>query len=264
MFNLNYGRIWGVVIRHIYLWRRSIARFTDTFYWPVVSLFIWGYVSVFVINKTNTPNLIVIFLGGLVFWTVIQRSQQEMSTGLLEDGWNRNLINVFASPLTVWEFLIGLILTSFIKMVAALTVMALFGYLLFHFNLLSIGIYLPFFIFNLLLAGWWMGFLTNGLIVRFGYEVEALGWTLIFIIQPFIGVFYPISILPHWMQNIAYLIPPTYTFEGLRKLVNVGVFDWSLFLINLGMNVVFIVITLVFYKRMFETAREKGYLTKLF
>ncbi len=264
MLKINPDRVWGIVIRHIYLWRRSVARLTDTFYWPVISLFIWGYVSIYIVKNAHIPNLIVVFVGGLIFWTVIQRSQQEMSTGLLEDGWSRNLINVFASPLTSWEFLLGLIVTSFIKMLTALIIMGITGYLLFHFNILSFGIFLPFFVLNLLFASWWMGLLTNGLIVRFGYDMEALAWTLVFIIQPFIGVFYPISTLPKWMQPIAYVIPPTYTFEGLRKLVFNGYFDWRLFFLNLALNIVFIFVTLVFYKRMFDTARDKGYLTKLF
>lgn len=257
-------RIGAIVIRHIYLWRRSLNRLTDSFYWPVISLFVWGYVSIYFVSKTNTPNLIVIFLGGTIFWMIIQRSQQEMSSGLLEDGWNRNLINIFASPISLWEFLFSLILTSFIKIVAGFTITGIVAYMLFHFNILRIGVYLPFFILNLLLTGWWMGFFTNGLIIRFGYELEALAWTMIFLIQPFLGVFYPISILPKWMRTIASVIPPSYTFEGLRRLTFNGYFDWKLFFISLGLNIVFIILTLLFYKKMFEEARDKGFLTKLF
>ncbi|KKR31082.1 MAG: ABC-2 type transporter [Candidatus Gottesmanbacteria bacterium GW2011_GWA2_41_12] len=264
MINTRIIRIGGMVFRHIYLWRKSLSRFTDTFYWPVLSLLIWGYVSIYFINKGSPPNLIASLLGGLIFWTLIQRSQQDMSIGMLEDGWNRNLINIFATPITIWEYLIGLMVVAFIKMMAGFIVVGIVAFFLFHFNIYSFGIYLPLFILNLLLCGWWAGIVTNGLIIRYGYEMEALAWTIIFLLQPFSGVFYPISILPGWMQIIARLTPPSYIFEGLRALVFDGYFDWMLFGQSLGLNIIFIILTLLFYKRMFDSARDKGYLTKLF
>jgi ABC-2 type transport system permease protein len=261
---MHFRRVWAVTLRHLYLWRHSLGRLTDTFYGPLISLFIWGYVSVYFTNKTNTPNLIEIFLGGLIFWIIIQRSQQEISVNLLEDGWNKNLINIFASPISIGEYLVGLLLTSLIKVILGFVVISALALALFQFNILRFGIFLPLIIVNLLLTGWWMGFLTCGLVMRFGHEMEALSWTIIFLLQPFVGVFYPLSVLPQWMQTVARLMPPSYIFEGLRALVFTGYFDWRLWGISLGLNAVFIILTLFFYKRMFDVAREKGYLVKPF
>lgn len=264
MHNIHFRRIWAVTLRHIYLWRRSLARLTDTFYGPLISLFIWGYVSIYFTNKTNTPNLIVIFLGGLIFWIVVQRSQQEISVNLLEDAWNKNLINVFASPITVWEYLLGLLLTAFIKVVLGFMLTSVVAFFLFQFNILRFGIYLPLIVVNLLLTGWWMGFLTCGLIMRFGHAMESLSWTIIFLLQPFVGVFYPLSVLPTWMQMVARFMPPSYIFEGLRTLVFTGYFDWGMWSISFGLNILFIILSLFFYKKMFDVARDKGYLVKSF
>jgi ABC-2 type transport system permease protein len=44
-------------------------------------------------------------------------------------------------------------------------------------------------------------------------------WPLPALLSPFAAVFYPLSTLPHWMQGIAYALPPSYVFEGMRSLV---------------------------------------------
>jgi ABC-2 type transport system permease protein len=264
MLNSHISRIGAIVVRHLYLWRHSLNRLLDSFFFPLISLFIWGYVSIYITGKTNTPNLTIVYLGGFLFWMVIQRTQQDISNALLEDGWNRNLINIFASPINSWELLIGLMVTAFIKLCFGFCIVSLVAFLLFHFNILMFGLYLPLFVINVLLSGWWMGLFANGLIIRFGYEMEALSWTVIFILQPFVGVFYPLSILPGWMQNIAHILPPSYMFEGLRKFVFTGLFDWKMFGMSLALNIVYIIIMLIFYKKMFDAARVKGYLVKLF
>ncbi len=164
----------------------------------------------------------------------------------------------------MWEYLLGLLLTSLIKVAIGFIAISALAVLLFQFTILRFGVYLPFIIVNLLCTGWWMGFLTCGLVLRFGHEIEALSWTIIFLLQPFIGVFYPLSVLPHWMQTVAWMLPPSYIFEGLRTLVFAGYFDWRMWGISFGLNMLLIVLTLIFYKKMFDKARDKGYLVRLF
>ncbi len=258
------GRIYAIILRHMRVWIINWSRISDTLYWPVLNLIIWGYVSIFLAKQGNSPSLLVIFIAGFIFWNIMHRSQEEMSVGFMDDLWSRNFANIFASPISVWEYLIALILMGIFKVIISTSIILFIAVVVFHFNFLSIGIYLLPIIFNLLLTGWWVGFITNGLVFRFGYDVEALSWTIIFILQPFSGVYYPLSVMPEWMQSISKLVPSSYIFEAFRMLIFQGKVDnWLLFM-SFFINAIYITISLFFYKKMFDIAREKGYLTKLF
>lgn len=263
--NVNrFNRIYAIIVRQMRVWVRSWSRMSDSIYWPVLALILWGYVSIFLFKQGGSPNLLVVFIAGYIFWNIMQRSQEEVSIGLMEDLWNRNFINIFSTPISIWEYLIALVLMGIFKVIISSLLVCLIAYFVFNFNLLTIGIYLFPFIVSLFLTGWWVGFITNGLVIRFGYDVEALSWTIIFLLQPFSGVYYPIAVMPDWMQFISKLIPSSYIFEGMRSLVFQGIVDNRLLIISFILNLVYIVLSLLFYKKMFDTAREKGYLTKLF
>jgi hypothetical protein len=48
---------------------------------------------------------------------------------------------------------------------------------------------------------------------------EGLAWTLMFALLPLTCVYYPVSVLPGWLQVVAWMLPPTYVFEGMRALL---------------------------------------------
>lgn len=264
MKNNRLGRIYAIIIRHMRVWIINWSRLSDTLYWPVLNMIIWGYVSIFLASQGNSPNLLVVFLGGFIFWNIMHRAQEEMSVGFMDDLWSRNFANIFASPISVWEYLAALILMGIFKLIISTSLILIIAIVVFNFNLFSVGIYLFPFIFNLLLTGWWVGFIINGLVFRFGYDVEALAWTIIFVLQPFSGVYYPLSVMPGWMQFISKFIPSSYIFEGLRMLIFQGKVENGLLVTSFLLNVIYLSLSLLFYKKMFEAAREKGYLTKLF
>ena len=68
------------------------------------------------------------------------------------------------------------------------------------------------------------------LLIRFGLSAETFAWAALFFIQPLCGVFYPISILPEWLQPVSMLIPATYIFEGMRLTFFDGIFQVDLLL----------------------------------
>lgn len=264
MKNRGIDRIQAIIIRHMRAWVVNWSRFSDSIYWPPLALILWGYVSVYLAKQGGSPNLMAVFVGGFIFWNIMQKAQEEMCMGFMEDLWNRNFTNIFATPISVWEYLVAITIVGIIKLILSTTVVLVMAMIVFDLNLLSLGLYLIPFVFNLLITGWCVGFFINGLVFRFGYDVEALSWTLIFILQPFSGVFYPVSILPEWMGFIARLVPSSYIFDGMRMLVFEGKVDANLWLISFILNAVYFILSLWFFKKMFETAREKGYLTKIF
>lgn len=262
---MNKNRILAIIIRHLYIWPRSLERLTGTFGWPLLDLVIWGLMSSY-LNKSLILNvsLVTIFLGGLIFWTFTWRTQNDVSVNFLDEAWNKNLINLFASPLTAGEFLVAMIGLSIVKLTFTAISLFIGAFILYHFNFIgTFGLYTPLLMINLLLFGWSYGFLVNGLILRFGYSVQELAWVFIGLIQPFSCVFYPLSALPDWAQKIALILPTTYVFEEMRRILFTGQINWINLLISFSLNLVYLILGLIFFRLMYEKAREYGRLVKL-
>jgi ABC-2 type transport system permease protein len=225
---------------------------------------LWGYTTVY-LNKSGTAgiNFVVLFIGALISWDNLFRAQQSITITFLEDVWSRNILNLFVSPLTPSEFLIGSIFYGMIRHFFTITFMALIAFWLYDYNYFSLGFYLIPAIFNLLLFGWALGIVTTALILRYGQSAEVLAWGLAFIIQPFVGVFYPVETLPTVFQVISRFLPPTYVFTELRQIVIHHQFVPIQMLIAFGLNVVYLFLAKLFFDWLWRIVKEKGYLTRL-
>ena len=254
-------RINGLVLRYLYLYRRSLARAGEIFFWPIMDLLVWGFVSAY-INKENKVALFL--LGSVIFWDVLYRSQQAITLSISEDIWVKNILNVFVSPVSIFELMVATCIMGIIKAVITAVVLGSLAFLLYAFNIVSIGILLLPFLISLLLFGWALGMVTMALILRFGKSAEALVWGIPFLIQPFSAVFYPVEVLPDWLQVVAYAMPSTYVFEGMREVLsNGGWLDLKILMTAFSLNILYLVIGAIFFGWMFSQVREKGYLTRL-
>lgn len=262
---MNIKRIFAMVIRHLYVWPRNLDRLMGSFGWPILEITIWGLtMSYFQKNLLNSASLLTVILGSVMMWQILARTQTEISVVFLDEVWNKNLINIFSSPLTKNEFLVSIIILNTIKIIftiSSLIVVALFYY---KFNLInSFGMYLPFLFLNLFLFGWSVGFFVIGVILRFGYRVQELAWAIFLVTQPFSCVFYPISALPAWAKSIAMILPSSYLFEEMRSILSKNPVNMSNLFISFFLNIVYLILSIWFFSRMFEKAREHGRLVKL-
>jgi len=260
-------RIRALFLRHIYLYRHSLTRMIEIFYWPLLDLLVWGFVSLYISRLSaegkSSPNFLGIFLGALILWDILFRSQQGISVSFLEEVWARNFLNLFVSPLTIGEYLVSLMLVAVFKVVVVFLISALLAWLLYSFNLFIIGIYLLPFMFNLIILGWAIGILTTALILRFGQQAEVLAWGIAFLFQPISAVFYPLSVLPKFLQKLAMFIPASYVFEGMRAIIFGRRFSLNLLLSAFSLNVIYLSLALFFFFRMFRAVRAKGLLAKM-
>ncbi|MBC7360932.1 MAG: ABC transporter permease [Candidatus Aminicenantes bacterium] len=260
-------RISAMFLRHIYLYRHSITRLVEIFYWPLLDLLVWGFVSLYISRLSaegkSTPNFLGIFLGALILWDILFRSQQGISVSFLEEVWARNFLNLFVSPLTIGEYLVSLMLVAVFKVVVVFLISALLAWVLYSFNLFIIGLSLLPFMLNLIILGWALGILTTGLILRFGQQAEVLAWGVAFLFQPISAVFYPVSVLPKFLQKLATFIPASYVFEGMRAIIFGQRFSFDLLLRAFGLNVLYLGLALFFFFRMFRQVRAKGLLAKM-
>ncbi|MCR4409929.1 MAG: ABC transporter permease [Candidatus Saccharicenans sp.] len=260
-------RISAMFLRHIYLYKHSLTRLVEIFYWPLLDLLVWGFVSLYITKLSaegkSTPNFLGIFLGALILWDILFRSQQGISVSFLEEVWARNFLNLFVSPLTIGEYLASLMMVAVFKVVVVFLISSLLAWLLYSFNLFIIGMYLLPFMICLVILGWAIGILTTGLILRFGQQAEVLAWGVAFLFQPISAVFYPVSVLPKFLQKVALAIPASYVFEGMRAIIFGRTFPAGHLVKAFGLDLVYLLLALFFFFRMFRQVRAKGLLAKM-
>lgn len=255
-------RISAVILRFYYLHKRSFARNMEIFFWPFMNLLVWGFVTLY-IRQFALPQTVVFLFGSVVMWDVLYRSQQGITYAITEEFWAKNIINLFIAPLSTAELIAGLCIVGILKCLITTVFLAILAYMLYSFNLLDVGPALIPFLGNLFLFGWAVGLVTMAIIFRYGHAAEALIWGVPFLIQPISAVFYPVSVLPPWLQKIAWLLPSTYVFEGMRQVLSGGHADVSVLLgTSLALNIVYLMIGGLYFGWTLEKARKLGYLSR--
>ena len=208
-------------------------------------------------------NLVTVLLGAIIFWDLLSQSQRAVSTAFLEEVWERNLLNIFVTPLTVIEFLTSMLLVGVVRVVLVGIVTGVLAFFLYALNLLQFGFLLIPFIINLLIFGWMAGLFSTGIILRYGTSAQVLAFGLMFLVQPFSAVFYPVSALPESIQFISYLIPSTYVFEGVRAVITTGSIPYAYLAQAFVANIIYLGLVMWFFYTMFARVKEKGLLLKL-
>ena len=253
-----FSRIQGVFFRYFYLLLKGPQQLSDLFYWPLIDILLWGLTSIWIASTDMDSNLPQVLMTGLIFWQITWRGSVDVSVGILQEFWHRNLINLFATPLKIVEWTCGVILVCLCKLVVTVTFGISMVYLLYSLKIWTIGwIFLPFAL-MLLCFGWSLGFVAASLIVRFGQQLESIAWMIGYLFAPFSAVFYPVSVLPEWAQAISWCLPTTYIFEGMRMVLLGGTFPASYFWASLALNGVYLTAALSLFSYSFKKAQEKG------
>src|SRR5262249_59375420 len=126
--------------------------------------------------------------------------------------------NLMISPLRPVEFVCALMIMSILRLAIGMVPVTLLAIAFFGFNLYGLGLALVAFFVNLILTSWAVGIVVAGLLLRHGMGAESLAWTLMFGLMPLTCVYYPVTVLPDWLQGLPWGLPPDYGFEGLRAL----------------------------------------------
>jgi ABC-2 type transport system permease protein len=258
-------RIWGLMYRHLALYRRSWPRLLELAYWPTLQMCIWGFTARFIAARAGSPVTFAagLLLGGVLLWEVALRSQMGVAISFLEELWSRNLGHVFVSPLRPWELVAALIGMSVIRMAAGVLPAILLAWALYAFNLFSLGPILVLFFLNLMVMGWWVALAVVSLILRHGAGAEALAWSVLFGLTPFSAVFYPVAVLPVALRPIALALPSAHVFEGMRAILNHGVIRWDHLAWAIGLNIVWTLAAALVFARQFRAARVRGALLSI-
>lgn len=210
----------AIVLRQLYLLRGSVARFVPLFAWVGVDMVLWGFMTRYLNSVSRAGfDFVAILLGAVLLWDFFARVMQGVTTAFLEDVWSRNFLNLFASPLSVGEYLAGLIASSILTSSVGLVVMLVLASSVFGLSFVAYGLPLVAWVFVLFLCGIALGIAACGLVLLLGPASEWFIWPMPALIAPFAGVYYPVSTLPVWMRAVARIVPPATVFEGMRGVV---------------------------------------------
>lgn len=261
---MNWNRVTALLLRYFAIYKRSLTRLMDVAFWPFLELLLWGFIANYV-GQTSGRNfgIVGMLLGAVLLWEVFLRTSLGTNTAFLEDMWTRNFLNLFASPLRVREFLTAILLSSFLRVLVTSAILAVFASFIYHFDILTLGFPLAAFYANLVITGWSLGIFTIAIILRFGQSTEILAWAFSFLLQPFAAVFYPVSVLPRWLQYVAHAIPLSHVFEGMRSVLLHHTVPYRELMWAFLLNIVFLIVSIIVFTFVFRVAKKRGFLVRV-
>lgn len=252
-------RVGAMVLRYWYLLRGSWPRLLELAYWPTMQMILWGYINQFMASSSGwVAQGAGVLVSAVLLWDVLFRGQLGVSISFLEEMWSRNLGHLFVSPLRPTEWVVSLMVMSLLRTLigvlpAALLAMPFFGYSVF-----GLGFPLIAFFANLIVMGWSLGLLIIALILRYGMGAEGLAWIVVFMLAPVSAVYYPVTVLPGWLQPVAWALPSSHVFEGMRSLLFGGGLRWDHLAWATGLNALYMVMSVGVFLYGFHRARVRG------
>jgi ABC-2 type transport system permease protein len=256
---MHLKRAAAIVLRQFYLFRGSPVRILPTFAWVAIDIVLWGFITRY-LNTVSSPgfNFVPALLGAVLLWDFLVRVMQGVTTAFFEDVWSRNFLNIFASPLSIAEYLSGLVASSIATSAVGLIVMLVLATSVFGLSFFAWGVMLVSFFLVLFLFGVALGVGGCALVLRMGPAAEWLIWPIPALLSPLACVFYPLSTLPRWMQYPARLMPPSYVFEGMRRIVSGRQASGSALALSTGLALFYILLAGWFFTRIYKYVVRTG------
>ena len=252
-------RVAAMVLRYWYLLRSSWPRLLELIYWPAVQMMMWGFLQLYIANNAGFfARAGGTFIGAVLLWDILFRGQLGFSISFLEEMWARNMGNLMISPLRPLEFIAALMIMSIVRLAIGMVPVTLLALTFFDFNIYGFGLALAAFFMNLILTSWSIGILVSGIVLRNGLGAESMAWTIMFLLLPLTCVYYPVTTLPPALQIVAWALPPTYVFEGMRAALIAHAFRADLMLDALAINAVYFAAAAFAFFALLGSSRRNG------
>jgi ABC-2 type transport system permease protein len=257
---ISFPSIWAITLRHSRLLMRDTNLKLAHFYWPLLDVLIWGFLGSWIQKMQGSPshNYEAIALLGILLWQTAARSSIVTMQAFLEELWAQNLINLFSLPMSLAEWILGVMLYNGIMSIV--TVFYCVG-LIFLLYKLSIWYLLSTFLIfapPLFISGLCIGFACLCCIAYLGKRAQELGFVFAWFFAPFSTAFYPMEVLPPWAQAISYCLPMSHVFMGMRKYL-IEHQDPTPYLIKgYAMSCGYATIAVVLFVFLFQKSKQKG------
>jgi len=260
---MTFHRIAAIVLRQFYLMRGSPVRVLPIFAWVAIDIVLWGFITRY-LNTLASPgfDFVPMLLGAVLLWDFFTRVMHGVTIAFLEDVWSHNFLNLFASPLSIREYVGGLVITCIATSLLGLLTMVVLATTVFGLSFFVYGLMLVPFLLVLFLFGIALGIFASALVLRFGPASEWIVWPVPAFISPFAAIFYPVSTLPQWMQQVSHLLPPSYVFEGMRAIVSGSAYRGTALLSSACLAALYILLASWFFTRIHRHAIRTGLLAR--
>ena len=234
---MNFNRIYGLFLRHMYLIIGSIPRIIDLVYWPTIQILLWGFISkFFTLNSDYYNNTVGVILSAAILYDFLFRASISYNMMFLEEIWSRNFTNLFISPIKIKEIIAALTLTAIFRTLIGLVPASILAIPLFGVSIFKIGLPLLFLLLSLYIFGVTLGLLVTAGLIRFGPSFENIAWASLFFLAPLGCIYYPIEILPDWLQMIAKLLPLVHIFEEMRNILINDIISYTQIIIAIAVK----------------------------
>ena len=261
---MNLNKIFALSLRHIYLIKGSFPRILDLIYWPTIQIFLWGFISkFFTLNSTFYENTVGVILSAAILYDFLFRSSISYNMMFLEEIWSRNFTNLFIAPIRLSEIIAALTFTAIFRTLIGLVPAALLAIPFFGVSILKIGTPLIFLLITLYIFGVTLGLLVTSGLVRFGPSFENIAWASLFFLAPLGCIYYPIEILPDWLQTISKLLPLVHIFEEMRNILIYDIINYSQIIKAILIAFIYFVFGIVIFYMSYSGAKNRGTLINI-
>ena len=261
---MNWYKIYGLILRHVYLIKSSFPRILDLIYWPTIQIFLWGFISeFFTLSSSYYSNTVGIILTAAILYDFLFRSSISYNMMFLEEIWSRNFTNLFIAPIKISEIITALTLTAIVRTLIGLIPAVLLAIPLFGVSIFKLGIPLIFLLIALYIFGVALGLLVTSGLVRFGPSFESIAWASLFFVAPLGCIYYPIEILPEWLQIIAKLLPLVHKFEEMRNILIDSIVNYYEIFKAIAISLFYFLVGVGVFYLSYYGARKRGTLINM-
>ena len=261
---MNWNKIYALSLRHVYLIKGSFPRILDLIYWPTIQIFLWGFISkFFTLNSTYYENTVGIILSAAILYDFLFRSSISYNMMFLEEIWSRNFTNLFIAPIKINEIIAALTFTAIFRTLIGLLPASLLAIPLFGVSIFKIGLPLVLLLISLYIFGVTLGLLVTSGLIRFGPSFENIAWASLFFLAPLGCIYYPIEILPEWLQQVAKFLPLVHLFEEMRSILIDNLVDYIAILKACVISFVYFIAGIIVFYSSYNGAKLRGTLINM-
>ena len=261
---MNFNKVYALGLRHMYLISNSLPRIIDLIYWPTVQIFLWGFISkFFTLNSEYYSNTVGIILTAAILYDFLFRVSISFNMMFLEEIWSRNFTNLFIAPIKISEIVASLTFTAILRALIGMVPAAIIAIPLFGVSVFKLGIPLLFLLFALYFFGITLGLLVTSGLLRFGPSFENIAWASLFFLAPLGCIYYPIEILPNYLQFIAKGLPLVHIFEEMRSILITGNVNYFDIIKSISISIVYFVLGVIIFYASFYGAKVRGTLINM-
>ena len=261
---MNWNKIFALSLRHIYLIKGSFPRILDLIYWPTIQIFLWGFISkFFTLSSSYYENTVGIILSAAILYDFLFRSSISYNMMFLEEIWSRNFTNLFIAPIKLSEIIAALTATAIFRTLIGLVPASIIAIPLFGVSIFKLGSPLILLLITLYIFGVTLGLLVTAGLLRFGPSFENIAWASLFFLAPLGCIYYPIEILPEWLQILAKLLPLVHIFEEMRNILIYDTINYYQIIKATLISFLYFILGIIVFYWSYDGAKNRGTLLNM-